>query len=1513
MSDLTGQEVRGYLLQERIGVGGFAAVYRAQQVVVEREVAIKAILSKYANNPEFVRRFEIEAQLIARLDHLHIVPLYDYWREPNNAYLVMRWLRGGSLYDSMQRQGAWELPAIARLLDQIAAALAAAHRRGVIHQDLTPTNILLDEEHNAYLADFGIAKDLIRSLAEADSQDKRVYGSPAYVAPERIKHEAVTPQTDIYSLGIILYELLTGELPFDAPTPSALISKHLSEPVPRLQAVRADLPDDLNPIILRATAKNPQERYPTAPSLAADFRQVLASTERSFGKTFQHDSTSQGDASVQGLGTFVLPTGTLVVAEALPPQNPYKGLRAFDEVDADVFFGREALIQQLLRRLTETEETHRFLAVVGPSGSGKSSVVKAGLIPALRRGALPGSERWFIAKMVPGEHPFQELETALLGVTFKESARVFDGLRQGERELSEIIRRILPEDGAELVLVIDQFEEVFTLVQDEIERTRFLKSLFTAVTERQSRLRLIIMLRADFYDRPLLYPGFGELIRRRTEVVLPLSASELREAIMEPAQQAGLTLEPGLVAEMVAAVTAQPGALPLLQYALTELFDRRENDTLTLDGYHASGGVLGALARRAEELYTGMNTTHQEVARQLFLRLISLGEGAENTRRRVHWAELMSIGQFNRSAMQAVLDVLGKFRLITFDRDPQTREPTVEIAHEALTLQWGRLRGWLADNREALLTQRRLALLAEEWAKASRHPSFLATGARLVQFETLVSSKSLVLTRDEVAYLDASMSLRRRAAQRLRLFIAALVVFTLVSLALAAFALDRQNRADNARQKAEVAQAVALEERDRADLQAKVSRSRELAVTALINRSQIDLALLLSVEALNAANTFEARNSLLTSLQSAPYLSSFLNGHVAPVRSVAFSPDGLWLASGSRDGIILVWDVKTRQIARQLSLGSEIRTNALAFSPDSRIIAAGGTAGQIRLWDAQTGEPIGEPFAGQTEDIWSIAFAPGGKVLASGSADNTVQLWDVETGQLIGQPLVGHTDLVYSVAFSPDGRVLASGGADNTVRLWDVQTGQSIGQPIEGHTNWVWSVAFSPDGRWLASGSADGTIVLWDVDTGEPVLPPLTGHTDWVRSVAFSPDGAILVSGSADGTVRLWDAMTGQPVIPPLTQHRDAVWSVSFSPDGYTIASGGEDTRVIVWDIRVPDPLRQELGSHLEPVLSVAFSPNGRIVASAGGSLAGGGQDNAIRLWDVQTRSELAVLTGHSDTVSTIAFSPDGRRLASASFDQTLVLWDVQSGQPVFDPLPGHNGPLTSLAFSPDGQTIASGSDDGHIVLWDIAGDTPSGVPLPSSADSVLSLAFSPDGQVLASGHRNGSIILWDVSSGQPMGEPLRGHGDAVTSVAFRPDGKMLASGSRDNTIILWDTATRQPVGPPFTGHSNWVLSVSFSPDGQMLVSGSRDTSLMLWDVATGRPIGLPLSGHLGWVTSVAFSPDGQTVVSGGTDNRVLLWDVSLESWKKEACQIANRNLNLTEQEQFLGNVPFVKTCPSLP
>lgn len=735
--EAAGEPLRGYRLIERIGAGRHGVVSRAHQPQVGREVAIKAIHRELANDPAFVRRFEHEAAAVARLEHPHVVPLYDYWRDPDGAYLVMRFLLGGSLRARLEREGPLAPEEAARILEQVAQALDTAHRRGIVHGEVTPENVLFDEDGNAYLSDFQIAGP------------------------------ASTPSSDVDALGSLLREAI---------------------------GTRPDLPPAVEAVLGRTTEEAPERRFEDALSVAAAFRHALET----------------GRAAATG--------------RAIEVTNPYKGLRPFDEPDADDFFGRERMVERVVTRMAEDADGSRFVAVVGPSGSGKSSLVRAGVIPALRRGALPGSATWFVTELTPGPQPFEALEAALLRVAVDPpSAGLAELLRRDERGLMLALDRILPPDGTtELVLLVDQLEELFTQTASEDERSAFLRAIAHATTQPGSRLRAIVALRADFYDRPLLDARFGPLLAARTQAVVPMTAEELERAVAAPAERVGVSLEPGLVAELVRDAGDHAGALPLLQYALTELFDRHEDGVMTVAAYRAVGGVAGALAGRAEDLFSALDDEGREACRQLFLRLVALGEGAEDTRRRVLRSELGGL-EFDRGTMDAVIEAFGRHRLVSFDRDVATREPTVELAHEALIHAWERYRGWVDEAREDVRTHRRLAAAAEEWVASGMEPSFLLSGARLERVAAWTSESHVALGGQERRFVEESLgrheaavesereriererSLERRSVRRMRVLVGVLAAASIVASALTVIAANRSAEAERRRDEAVIA------------------------------------------------------------------------------------------------------------------------------------------------------------------------------------------------------------------------------------------------------------------------------------------------------------------------------------------------------------------------------------------------------------------------------------------------------------------------------------------------------------------------------------------------------------------------------------------------------------------------------------------------------------------------------------------------------------------------------------
>jgi WD40 repeat protein/serine/threonine protein kinase/DNA-binding XRE family transcriptional regulator len=1462
MEDLSGRAIRGYALGECIGRGGFGVVYRAIQPVVEREVAIKIILPIHANNPEFIRRFDVEAQLVAKLEHPHIVPLHDYWREPNVAYLVMRLLRGGNLL-GLLKSGPLQPELTLRILEQIGSALGAAHRAGIVHRDLKPSNVLLDDDQNVYLADFGIATHRNDPLSDA-SQWEGILGTPEYISPEQIRSEGVGPQADIYCLGVMMYQLLTGTVPFRGPTPIEVMHHHLNAPVPPLAANRGGLPKTIDKVIERATAKNPLERYQTVEDLIAGFRQAIGLEWR----------VTASEA----------PSRPLVALT--PADNPYKGLRAFDELDAVDFFGREALTQQLLARLGDGGDLTRFLAVAGPSGSGKSSVVKAGLIPAIRRGALPGSENWFIVEFIPGANPLEELEVALLRIAVNPPSNLREWLRRDEHGLLRAVERCLPDDPAtELVLVIDQFEELFTLVHEEAIRAHLLANLLTATLDERSRLQIIVTLRADFVDRLLNYVDFGELIRQRTEFVLPLTGDELERAIVGPAERIGLQIEAGVVSAIMRDLSDQPGSLPLLQYALTELFEKREGAMVRKSAYHSIGGVLGALGRRAEDVFTGLDKANRNNTRQLFLRLITLGEGVEDTRRRVLLSELESIdkqesnGHSGRSKeVASVLEAFGNSRLLTFDRDPRSREPTVEIAHEALIRAWSRLRDWLAESREDLRIQRQLNLAAKEWVHARHDPSFLATGARLAQFGILTAESNVVLNDDERAFLDASIAEHQgreqeRDAQQRRVkllqrgFIGVLVVSLFVAIGLSIFALNQ---------------------RQEALIQADIAFSRQLAAQALAEVQKPlgndEYAALLAVRSLKYQYDPVADAALVEAADKLPIRE--FSGHSDATRSVAISPDGKYLLTGSADQTVKLWEIATGRAIRTLN-GHAGEILSVAFSPDGKSMLSGSTDTTVKLWEVATGQEM-YTLQSQLDDLSSAVFSADGKYVFTSGLGGPARFWDVSTGQEIHVfPNIGSV-----ASLSQDGEYILSSGDEYTARIFEVATGKEV-HILRGHTYWVGCAAFSPDGKYALTGSLDNIAILWDTVTGQEIFT-IRGHSSSVRSVAFSPDGKFFLTASGDRTARLWDVATGMEV-RSWRGHMHRVLSVAISSNGKYVVTGSQDGTAKLWDFNMGEG--RTFRGHSAEIYSTAFSPDGKFILTSSADLT-------AKLWDIGTGKELRTFSGHDDLIRKVTFSPDARYILTGGEDGTAKVWETATGQGVRT-FAGHDDVVTDAVFSPNGKYVLTGSDDSTAKLWEAA----TGVEVRTFSGhnaEVMSVAFSADGKYILTASADTTAKIWDTATGKDL-QTFNGHTDTVYGVAFSPDGKFILTSSADTTAKLWDVATGKEVRT-FDGHTNTVYDITFSPDGKYALTSSADRTARVWEVATGTEV-RTLSGHISAIWSAVFSPDGKDILTGSFDHTARLWEVDYREFVASVCARLLRDF--TEEERGQAHIIDQEpTCP---
>ena len=1274
---------------------------------------------------------------------------------------------------------------------------------------------------------------------------------------------------------------------------------------------------------LRAGAKLTQEELAAAAGVSA---RSVSNLERGVNRTAHKDTavllagalglTGRAEELFVAAARGNVPAAqVLAAAEGAGPRlgpvtgSPYRGLAVFGERDAAFFFGREAATVQVLGRMSRHLEGTGLLVVSGLSGAGKSSLLRAGVLPRIRAAGLvaaPGAASWPCLVFTPTRAPLDELALWVAVLAGTDASAVRRGLEADPAGFALAARQAAlarppgpagdgdgpaaaggqPSPQRRLLLVVDQFEELFTQCADEGQRQAFIAALHAAATARrgpdQPPAALVVLgVRADFEARCADYPQLAGAVQDRY-LLTAMTGRQLRMAITEPAKKADSGVDDDLVEVLLAEVrTGQPGTfgagvLPLLSHALDQAWRSRAGQAVTLADYERTGGIEGAVAGSAQRAYERLAPGQQAAAQQVFIRLTATSAEGVDYADRATKAELTE-GKSAAEAqdVEAVLEAFAAERLLTLAAG------TVELSHEALLTAWPLLRDtWLADTHADRIARTRLHTTAAEWERHSRDRSYLYGGS-LLQAATGTATRIDAdparhppLSQTERDFLHASSHAHRRTVRRRQAVIAGLLALTLTALTAAGIAVH--NAASTRHQ-----HAIAL--------------SRQLAAESLnIDATHPVTARRLAVAAWAAFPTSQAA-SAITTLLAEQQQQGTLPADPSTVHGVAFSLNGRLLASADADGTVRLWNPATSHgVGAPLHASTQHGVYGVAFSPDGRLLASADGDGTVRLWNPATGHEVGAPLhaSGKTTaryGVRAVAFSPDGRLLASAGADGTVRLWNPATGHEVGTPLHASAQFgVFGVAFSPDGRLLASTGGDGTVRLWNPATGRPAGKTIQtsvGPFGGHGAVAFSPDGKLLAISSGDGTVRLWNPVTGRPDdAPHQTDAIYGVFGLAFSGNGKLLASADADGTVRLWNPATGQPTGAPLQAGNDynSVYGVAFSPDGKLLASAGGDGTVRLWNPATGRPTGAPLPTGSGPaggVEWITFSPNGKLLASADG-------DNAVRLWDPATgRLGKTLLASARYGAFGVAFSADGKLLATGGADGTVRLWNPATGRPVAT-IHATNDKygVHPVAFSPSGKLLASAAG-GTVRLWNPATRRPVGVPLHASAQygGVAVLAFSPDGKLLAGADGDGTVRLWNPATGRRVGVLQTGTGPntGVHAVAFSPNGKLLAAGCGDGTVRLWNLATGPPVATlhATTSSKYGVAAVAFSPNGKLLATGEGDGTVRAWNPATRHPAGAPIqtgSGPADALSVVAFSPNGKQLAGGSYDGTVRLWQVSL-------------------------------------
>jgi WD40 repeat protein len=1157
------------------------------------------------------------------------------------------------------------------------------------------------------------------------------------------------------------------------------------------------------------------------------------------------------------------------------PDHPWLGLHPFTEENQHYFFGRTAEIRDIFLRVRENPLT----ALYGQSGLGKTSLLRAGLIPKLR------VERFRPVHLLldfssASPSLVDQVREALAKICVdpdSDTAAVLE--RWGSlHSLWEIYthEKLRPAELAARppVLIFDQFEEVFTLGRNETgapdTREGEVAELFTQIADlvenrapaavqalfqnepQRARdyefgptfARVVLALREDFLAQFEQWKSaMPSLMRNRMPLRL-LSGPQALEAVVRPGRIDGRSLVSDQVGRAIVRFVAQrpvdtpleeiEAVPPLISLVCERLnaarFEAKPPQQEISDELVKSQGP-DILQRFYDESFAAFPDAEREAVREYIEdRMVTVGGHRNPVAREDAVAELARRGV---PAPDSVLNALIARRLLT----PEQRGgiQRLEITHDVLAPLVVRGR----KERE----ERRLTKEAERRTEEAKQ--------KQAEAEALAANE-------------------RRRRRRLGIALVCVSVLLLVAVGALFYAFQQKSRADTQLSRAQIEEGRAWIER------AKLNSTRGNRFAAALmaaravgfagyGREKIadskfneEYPVLLNTVG-DPIDEQEARQQI-NEATSAGYFGLLLwqspvfeqDGGVS---SVAWSPDGKILASGSDDKTIKLWEAASGKLLSTLE-GHTYQVYSVAWSPDGKTLASGSYDQTVKLWEAASGKLLAT-LQGNTQGVNSVAWSPDGKTLASGSWDDTVKLWEAASGKLLAS-WEGHNGYVRSVAWSPDGKTLASGSADNTVKLWEAASGKLLAT-LQGHTNWIDSVAWSPDGKTLASGSGDKTIKVWEAASGKLLS---TLQTDPVGSVAWSPDGKTLASGSYR-TVNLWEAASGK-LLASWEGHTDQVNSVAWSPDGKILASGSLDGRVKLWEAAPSSKPLATLQGDTDSVCDPVWSPDGKILASASG-------DKTIKLWEAASGKLLSTLEGHTDQVDSVAWSPDGKTLASGSHDQTVKLWEAASGK-LLATLQGHTDSTYSVAWSPDGKTLASGSADNTVKLWEAA----SGKLLATLQGHTRSIygrnnaAWSPDGKTLAlaSGSDDETVKLWEAASGKLLAT-LQGHTAPIESAAWSPDGKTLASGSADNTVKLWEAASGKLLAT--LHHTDQVNSVAWSPDGKTLASGSGDKTIKLWEAASGKL----LATLQGSFNSVAWSPDGKTLASGSADNTVKLWEAA--------------------------------------
>ncbi|MEM7350747.1 MAG: hypothetical protein AAF657_08075, partial [Acidobacteriota bacterium] len=1208
---------------------------------------------------------------------------------------------------------------------------------------------------------------------------------------------------------------------------------------------------------------------------------------------------------------------------------PYAGLRPFEADEIDVFFGREAHIDQLLEKLDRS----RFLGVVGTSGCGKSSLIKAGLIPALEAGYLANAgARWRIADLRPGDRPMERLAEALLtdsalgperGGHPLASGLLLASLRRGPLGLAEILADTPLPEHTHLLVLVDQFEEIFRYHRhgDSDEADAFVALLLQTAQQPDLPVYVVLTMRSDFLGDCALFDGLPEALNESQFLTPRLDREQRRSAIVGPASVFGGTVEPRLVNRLLNDMGDEPDQLPLMQHLMMRLWNEAwgsgtktmhgEHIALTLEGYEAVGGFENALSRHADEAFDELSSERQRVAEKMFRALSERGTGQRDTRRPARLGEVARTAGVAAEDVAAVAEVFrspDRSFLIPPAGVPLDDDSVLDISHESLIRQWTRLRGWVSDEGASAEFYRRLVETARLWKSdqaglwstpdldlaldwKEREGPTAAWAERYggdftLAMDFLAASER---RRDQEHEAERQAAAQREKQRRTRQVSIALGFGFALALGLAGLAFYEWRLA---REHGQRSLSGLLVSQAKKNLSRFPQRSLLYGIEAhrIEPRARPPKASE-GYQATRGRAPIEALRTVLSRVGG-----HALVGHEDSVGVIATSPDGRWLVTGSDDGTIRGWDLADPSREPVVLTGHDGEITALAISPNGRWLASGGQSDRVvlRRLDDLEGEPT--IYQGHKDSITSIAFGPGSRSMLTGSEDRTAHCYRLGAGgdtHLVESLILpGAEDAVGAVAISPDGRWLVAASDDNTARIWNAADPNAEPYVLTGHTGPVRAVAISPDSRWLVTASFDNTARRWDLSrlqggNRRPTSSLLLGHDSSVDALAISPDSRLLITGSHDNTARLWNlgeevesltagSLTARAVF---SGHRGPISAVAISPDGHWLVTASWDQTVRLWNLQGTQPASAStiLRGHDGPINALSISPDSHQLATASA-------DGTTRLWQLTQASSgdpSVGLRGFQDAVSSVGYSPDSRWLATASEDNTARLWNLEINNLAVEPilLAGHASSVNALAISPDNRWLATASEDNTAQLWDLADpSTARPISLLGHHSSINALAITSDSRWLATASADHSARLWDLAGADPAADPivLNGHEDTLTTVVIDPKGRWLATGSQDFTARVWSLEANR-LGREvhvLQGHRGAITALAIGAEQRRLITVSRDRTARVWDLTAEDPSAEPavLQEHRDAVQAVAASADGAWLATGSESGVVYLW-----------------------------------------